>query len=64
MTTEEFKLAVLDLFRNGQPTEDQWRQMSKCVLEASENDMVDTCEIDRHCDPVGWERGYYFGNDW
>ena len=37
MTIVEYKTKVIDLFKNGSPTETQWQEMANAVLHVSEN---------------------------
>lgn len=60
---------VVELFRYGNPTDDQWREMANAVLDMAELDPGATCHIDSEvlpqdqqtvdpsdCSPVGtWE---------
>lgn len=59
MTCNEYRQAVINLFREGNPTKDQWEAMSYAVLNSSEEEYVDTSSIDCYCDPQGWEKGCY-----
>ena len=59
MTIVEYKKKVIELFRDGNPSIEQWEQMSQCVLHASEGEYTCTDDIDEFCDPEGWEEGFY-----
>ncbi|MFA5262229.1 MAG: hypothetical protein WC378_00280 [Opitutaceae bacterium] len=37
MTCDEYKAAAIRLFRDGNPTDEQWDEMAEAVLAASEN---------------------------
>jgi hypothetical protein len=48
MDISEYKRKVIDLFKSGKATDEQWQQMAEMVLFASENDCEAVCEIDGH----------------
>lgn len=51
MNVEVYKNKVIDLFKNGSPTNKQWEEMAECVLIQSESNDYTTQEIDNLVDP-------------
>jgi hypothetical protein len=56
MTIQEYKRAVLDLFRSGRATDEQWQEMAECVLWTSEHGLEFVTAIDAVCCPEEVER--------
>ena len=54
MTTEEYKTKVIALFKSGEATDEQYKEMAEAVLELSEEDMYKTKAIDDIADPGGF----------
>lgn len=46
MSISEYREAVIVLFKSGNATDDQWRQMAQAVLLLSEGECQETCAID------------------
>lgn len=54
MTIDEYKNAVIELFKSGNATPEQWGEMANAVLNASEGDektmfMTDKYILDQEC---------------
>lgn len=47
MDINEYKDAVIRIFKSGEATESQWQQLAEIVLYASENDFLSCEAIDR-----------------
>lgn len=42
-----YMAAVIELFKSGKATDEQWQSMAKSVLHASEHDLLEVTVIDR-----------------
>lgn len=51
MTGREYKNRVIELFKSGKATEEQYAEMANAVLDLSEADYTDTKAIDLIVDP-------------
>ena len=53
MTVDEYMNGVIELFKSGKATEQQWKDMAQAVCNESESDRTTTKSIDSVVDPVG-----------
>lgn len=56
MFIDDYKAAVIDLFRSGRATEEQWAEMAECVQIASETSWEATQAIDETIRDAGGKR--------
>jgi len=52
MSIDEYKTAVVELFKSGRASDEQWEEMAQVVLDSSERD-GGVPEIDKICLAVG-----------
>jgi len=57
MTCKEYKQKIIELFKSGNVTKEQWDEMAEAVLIMSENYSNDTYHIDSVIDPESVEGG-------
>jgi len=55
MTTEEYKIKVITLFKSGKATDEQYKEMAEAVLKLSEDDIYGTRAIDEIADPENYD---------
>ena len=55
MDIREYMEKVIALFRDGKPNDAQWGELAHAVLNASEEDRINTICIDKEIDPCSLE---------
>lgn len=55
MDIGEYKNKVIDLFKSGKATDEQWQELGKAVLKVSETWCDETTAIDKIIDPTWFE---------
>ncbi len=55
MNIGEYKNMVIDLFKNGKATDEQWQELGEAILKVSETWCDETTAIDKIIDPEWFE---------
>ncbi len=61
MNIGEYKNKVIELFKSGKATDEQWQELGKAILKVSETWCDETTAIDKTIDPE-WFEAKHCGN--